>query len=187
MTHRFAGGTPPAQRPSASQLQSVLLRRRILGCDNRHTCPKLAFVSLFPWFTGCSSEYIIFCPVGHVPNRIAQLCAGFMPCQSVSGLMYRQGTPPSKMDKTIRAPCIQPQGESNALASLQKVQAKRKRAIPLPRGGGWAGFLYATPPPQVLKDSWGVGRIRTGCSRPPGSPALDAMTNSRAPTTPVPP
>ena len=23
------------------------------------------------------------------------------------------------------------------------------------------------PPPQVLKDSWGVGRIRTGCSRPP--------------------
>ena len=25
----------------------------------------------------------------------------------------------------------------------------------------------APPPPQVLKDSWGVGRIRTGCSRPP--------------------
>ena len=24
------------------------------------------------------------------------------------------------------------------------------------------------PPPRVLKDSWGVGRIRTGCSRPPG-------------------
>ena len=24
------------------------------------------------------------------------------------------------------------------------------------------------PPPQVLTDSWGVGRIRTGCSRPPG-------------------
>ena len=23
------------------------------------------------------------------------------------------------------------------------------------------------PPPRVLKDSWGVGRIRTGCSRPP--------------------
>ena len=22
-------------------------------------------------------------------------------------------------------------------------------------------------PPQVLKDSWGLGRIRTGCSRPP--------------------
>ena len=24
------------------------------------------------------------------------------------------------------------------------------------------------PPPRVLTDSWGVGRIRTGCSRPPG-------------------
>ena len=24
------------------------------------------------------------------------------------------------------------------------------------------------PPPRVLKDSWGLGRIRTGCSRPPG-------------------
>ena len=23
------------------------------------------------------------------------------------------------------------------------------------------------PPPRVLTDSWGVGRIRTGCSRPP--------------------
>ena len=41
-------------------------------------------------------------------------------------------------------------------------------------GGGRAGSLYATPPappppppPRVLKDSWGVGCIRTGCSRPP--------------------
>ena len=25
----------------------------------------------------------------------------------------------------------------------------------------------APPPPRVLKDSWGVGRIRTGCSHPP--------------------
>ena len=23
------------------------------------------------------------------------------------------------------------------------------------------------PPPRVLKDSWGVGRIRTGCGHPP--------------------
>ena len=28
--------------------------------------------------------------------------------------------------------------------------------------------LPAPPPPRVLTDSWGVGRIRTGCSRPPG-------------------
>ena len=27
--------------------------------------------------------------------------------------------------------------------------------------------LNHPPPPQVLKDSWGVGCIRTGCSRPP--------------------
>ena len=40
-----------------------------------------------------------------------------------------------------------------------------------PTGGGRAGSLYATPPPappppKVLKDSWGVGRIRTGCGCP---------------------
>ena len=37
-------------------------------------------------------------------------------------------------------------------------------------GGGAAGPgpCMRPPPPQVLKDSCGVGRIRTGCSRPPG-------------------
>ena len=40
-----------------------------------------------------------------------------------------------------------------------------------PRGGGRARSLYVTPPsPPPPPDSWGVCRIRTGCSRPPVLP-----------------
>ena len=37
------------------------------------------------------------------------------------------------------------------------------------------------PPPRVLTDSWGVGRIRTGCSRPPvglGNPVTQSRGDS---------
>ena len=31
------------------------------------------------------------------------------------------------------------------------------------------------PPPRVLADSWGVCRIRTGCSRPPVGPQVGGL------------
>ena len=54
----------------------------------------------------------------------------------------------------------------------------RPPARPPPLTPGWTPQL-PPPPPQVLKDSWGVGRIRTGCSCPPVLPPPPPLQPSR--------
>ena len=69
--------------------------------------------------------------------------------------------PPGVVQNWSTLQCSKQNTEQCGYDHARVTRGRMRAQFPLPHGP------TAPPPPQVLKDSWGVGRIRTGCSPPP--------------------